>query len=58
MKRGAAMSRASVVLSVIGWLADQVIYGLPFFLFAAGDSESAANGAYFPDHASETLNLI
>ena len=42
------MSRASVVLSVIGWLADQVIYGLPFFLFAAGDSESAANGAYFP----------
>ena len=52
------MSRASVVLSVIGWLADKVIYGLPFFLFAAGDSESAANGAYFPDHASETLNLI
>ena len=42
------MSRASVVLSVIGWHAGKVIYGLPFFLFAAGDSESAANAAYFP----------
>jgi len=42
------MSRASVVLSVIGWLADKVIYGLPFFLFVAGHSQSAANAAYFP----------
>ena len=42
------MSRASMVFSVIGWLADKVIYGLPFFLFAAGHSQSAANVAYFP----------
>ena len=42
------MSRASVVLSVIGSLAGKVIYGLPFFLFTAGDSEGAANAAYFP----------
>jgi hypothetical protein len=42
------MSRARVVLSVIGWRADKVIYGLPFFLFAAGHSQSAANAAYFP----------
>ena len=47
MKRGAAMSRASVVLSVIGWLAGKVICGLPFILCAAGHSQSAANAAYF-----------
>ena len=42
------MSRARVVLSVIGWLADKVMYGLPFFLFVACHSQSAANAAYFP----------